>query len=235
MTEYIVRLLSPDNYADMERWIPSFLNINLIKATVFPAKVYTGLSESMIIDSCEDFDFAKIPKNFWGEYAFDLVLHGEKNIEFSIHIGIRDTSIQHNAINFRFNSEHIKNDLINLISLKNFFKESIPIFKFHSGTVYDRQATQRLGKENRPRYFSFENSSYPLEIHWMNYFGKPMLEFLTRSRFDHLKTCSEKFGLCEGIMVVLQQEPYDDKNSDHRQRRTQAESELGLADLLSEQ
>ncbi len=60
-----------------------------------------------------------------------------------------------------------------------------------------------------------------------------MLEFLTRNRFSHLKTCSEKFDLHEGIMVVLQQEPYDDENLDHRQRRARAESELEFPDLLS--
>lgn len=98
--------------------MPACLNIDLISAIVFPGKIYTGLSESVLFRSYKDFDLALLPRSFWDKEKFFLLhIHGENGIDISVNIGTGSGNSEHNAISFKFSERHLHEGVITLDKL----------------------------------------------------------------------------------------------------------------------
>jgi hypothetical protein len=202
--------------------IYEILSCPTLKQVLFPAKLYIQSDVSIELSAPSDFHISQVPREFSNESLSSIALLGNNGVEFFSRIYLIESSTPH-VFGLKFTSEHLQTKQICFESLKTLFTEAIPGFQAHYGAVYGRHLDRQRYSASKIRYYVEENyKSYPLRIGWMTYFGKPMLEFLTLERFMELHTCSEKYELYNGIMVILQAEPYDESNPDHRSRQAQA-------------
>lgn len=234
MTDYVMRLTS--FYSHLPDVICSILGLPTLSQLIFPATLHLEIDNSLLISSSEQLDLSLLPQEFWDEQRLRFSLYGRNGVELYTHIeaNLKNTPTP-NVLGLRFLSEHIRENVISLAVLKSLFEEIVPIFQVDIGSVYDRKASRRVNPiyqhwRNAPKSKRYLQDSrgkqHLLEIHWINYFGKHILDSLGRERFTELRTYSEKYELHDGIMIILQNSPYDDDNYEHRQRQIQAEAEL---------
>ncbi|WNZ24526.1 hypothetical protein HJG54_17810 [Leptolyngbya sp. NK1-12] len=232
MIHYVTRLLS--FHPHTLEVISSTLRLPTISQLIFPAKLLTGMDSRILLGSAKQFNLSIVPNEFFKETSIQFSLYAENGIELYMGISTENTLdlITPNVVGLKFTSEHIQAGSISLEILKSLFLETVPNFQVHHGSVYDQQTTRRLQQLTRRYLKDSKHRCYPLELHWINYFGGPMLNLLGRGRFSNLHTCSEMYKLHDGIMVILQAEPYDESNPDHRSRQAQAEQEMRFDELL---
>jgi hypothetical protein len=237
MANYVFRILSfHPHQVDI---IQSVLACPKVSKLVFPAVIYTGVDSSISIGSADQLDIALVSKELSKKLDASTVerfdddqtslrirLHGEKGIEFSSSIHLAQSPTP-NVINLKFSSEHLQSEALTLSDFKELFSELISVFQADHASIYDRKASHR---SKHPKYLrTADFRSYPMEMEWLTYFGSQMIELLGRERFANLHTCVEKYDLHEGIMVILQEDPLDEDNLQHQERRIQAEHELYLS------
>jgi hypothetical protein len=215
------------------------LELPTLSQLIFPAMLHIEVDNSLLLNSSEQFDLSLLPQKFWREHGISLSLYGENGVELYTTIQMNSMDITTpNVLGLRFRSEHLQENIISLETLKSLFEEIVPSFHVDFGLVYERQASRRLNPIYQPqknvpmRYFEDSRGKrYVLEFHWINFFGRYILDSLGRERFTGLHTYSEKYELHDGIVVVLQNTPYDDADPEHRQRLRQAEAELQFKSL----
>ncbi|WP_143162024.1 hypothetical protein [Phormidesmis priestleyi] len=237
MVDYVVRILSfcPQK-VDI---VHSVLACPEVDRLIFPAVLYTGNDSTIPINSADQFNIASVSKELVRMPDAQKVeqldddqtlviaeLRGENNIEFSSTINLVQSPTP-NVINLRFSSEHLQSEALTLSNLKKLFSELISVFQADHASIYDRKSIHR---SKHPKYLRTANfRSYPIEMEWLTYFGPQMIELLGHERFTNLHTCVEKYDLHGGTMVILQEDPFDEDNPQHQERRIQAERELHLS------
>ncbi|MGV0028166.1 hypothetical protein [Phormidesmis priestleyi] len=237
MVDYVVRILSfCPQQVDI---VQSVLACPEVSRLVLPAVIYIGVDSTISIGSVDQLNIALVSKELSKELnastaeRFDddqtslrIRLHGEKGIEFSSSIHLVQVPTP-NVINLKFSSEHLQSETLTLSNLKELFSEISSVFQADHASIYDRKASHR---SKHPKYLRTANfRSYPIEMEWITYFGPQMIELLGRERFTNLHTCVEKYDLHGGTMVILQEDPFDEDNPQHQERRIQAERELHLS------
>jgi hypothetical protein len=216
--------------------IYSIFSCPTLEQMIFPMELPTepGKSNATIkFISASQFNLSVVPKEFSNESLINIPLYADSGIEFFATIYFNKENLVPHTFGLKFTSEHLQKNQITIESLKNLFTEAIPIFQTHYGSVYDQQISCRLHQSRSRKWYKDENyRSYPLRIEWVTYFGSEMLKFLGNERFRKLYTCAEKYELHKGVMVILQEEPYDDNNPEHCQKKNQAEIEMRFNELL---
>jgi hypothetical protein len=115
------------------------------------------------------------------------------------------------------------------------FSEIAPIFKPYYASVYDNRSRTRYLPSGQHMIYRDKISQryYPFQIEWITYFGLEILDTLGVERFRKLETCFKKYQLFQGILIVLQEEAFEESSSLHRERREQAERELGILEFFA--
>lgn len=233
MKGYTINFLS--HYQHTEEVIYEILACESLKRLVFPAATPRPEPISSITVNLEEEvrELDLINRYPLGE-QFNLTLYSESGIEFSLSASY-ETVLGHNTLVIKFLGDNV--NILNVELIETLFSEVIPIFKPFYASAFDRSERTRLSPSERSLYYydRISRRRYPLEIRWITYFGLEMLEFLKIDRFLNLKTCLKKYELSQGIVVILQEEVFQASNSDHFQRRQQAETELGLLELIESQ
>jgi hypothetical protein len=182
--------------------------------------------ESKRINSLNEFNDPKIKNGLvHGTMATTILwcLNG-------IQVGFGTNSNQHmgapNVFNFEFTDKHIRLGIVSLERLQAVFSETIPLFMPERIIVYDKP----VKNVDEPKHWMTlpDGRRYSSKLNWLDYFSKDITTHLGTDRFDRLKTCEMKFKLGEGVMIVLQREPFDGNNPVHQRRRMRAEREMGL-------
>jgi len=189
-----------------------------------------------------DFDVAQVPKAYYSSDGtlVNIPVDGENGIGFSATIHLREVAGTRfpNTVNLDFTRDHLDAGIVTLADLKALLVEVIPAFKAEEGSVFDLKRPRfphpSGGTASEPRRYTMnaDGRSYPISLEWISYFGPELLALTGRERFDRLRTCAEKYELHDGIVVILQDEPFDRTDPAHRERLARAEAELGLAELV---
>ncbi len=237
MVDYVVRILSfCPQQVDI---VKSVLACPEVTRLIFPAVLYTGNDSTIPLDSANQLNIESVYEELFRRSNAPTVeeldddqtlvvihLRGKNDIEFSSTIHLVQTPTP-NVINLRFSSKHLQSETLTLSSLKELLSELISVFQADHVSIYDRKSIHR---SKHPKYLRTANfRSYPIEMEWITYFGPQMIELLGRERFTNLHTCVEKYDLHGGTMVILQEDPFDEDNPQHQERRIQAERELHLS------
>ena len=133
------------------------------------------------------------------------------------------------TVGLHFRDQHLTESIINLEILKKVVVEVIPAFRINTANSSD---TLRYKYLKNLSFIETPHGSRIVALGWMSYFGKELVEHIGRDRFDRLETCAEKIEIDDGILVVLQEEPFRYDNESHREREAQAIAELGLEDFV---
>lgn len=221
-----------------EETIYKVLECNSFKKIIFPSKL-----PSLESGECKEvFSVKDIKENSFlcenpETSTVGISLFSESGIHFSVLVA-QETIVMNSSIVIKFpdDEDFLKN--LNTSLLKSLFLEVVPIFKPYYASLRDTsKPSRRYLPSGNPMFYRDKVSrrNYPLEVRWITYFGLEMINFLGVERFKELKTCFLKQQLFEGILVVLQEEKFEQSNPQHCKRREQAEIELGFLELLVNQ
>lgn len=146
-----------------------------------------------------------------------------------------ETSLMNSAIVIKFEDNQKLLQSLNTEFFEFLFSEIVPIFKPYYASVYDNMARTRFLPSGQHMIYrdKISQRNYPFQINWITYFGLEILETLGVERFRKLETCCKKYQLFQGVLIVLQEEAFEESNSLHRERREQAERELGVLDFFA--
>lgn len=221
-----------------EETIYKILECSSLKRIIFPSKLPALESgERRDVFSIEDIRENSLLSEHPQTNTTNISLFSESGVQFSIRV-TQETALMASSIVIKFpdNKEFLKT--LNIGTLKSLFFEIVPILKPHCASLYDSSKPGRRHLPSGNLMFYRDKVSrrdYLLEIQWITYFGLEMINFLGVERFKDLKSCFLKQQLFEGILVLLQEEAFEEDNPEHRMRREQAEKELGFLELLSDQ
>lgn len=129
-----------------------------------------------------------------------------------------------NVINFEFEDSHLESGEITMMNLKEIIQQLQPIFKIDSARL-------TVLEDRRPKAESIHlpnGKRFTPTIGWMSYFGKDIVDYIGRERFENLQTYEEKEEIEGGFFIVLQKEPFRRSEESHLQREGQALAELGF-------
>jgi len=146
-----------------------------------------------------------------------------------------ETSLMNSAIVIKFEDNQKLLQSLNTEFFEFLFSEIVPIFKPYYASVYDNRSRTRYLPSGQHMIYrdKLSQRDYPFQINWITYFGLEILETLGVERFRKLETCCKKYQLFQGVLIVLQEEAFEESNSLHRERREQAERELGVLDFFA--
>jgi hypothetical protein len=230
MTRYVFRALSSQEHNT--GIVQQSLTCPTIQRLVFPASLPVAPGKAIRLETLGEFELSLVPREFYTEDLVNIPLEGINGIEFSVTIHFLRGSQTKDVINLLFTSEHLKNHTISNAHLKALAEEVIPIFQCNHLSVYDETIIQY---QERPKYFAGPHGkNYPVEIGWMTYFGPELVEFLGRAKFDAMQTCAEKYDLYGGVLVILQETPFQADEASHREREAKAIAELGLDEFTKQ-
>ncbi|MGI0013998.1 MAG: hypothetical protein ACREBU_11235 [Nitrososphaera sp.] len=224
MTTYAASLGSFQHHAPDV--VESILSCPTVSKILFPAILPTSADSGIRLTSPNDFKISLVVKELYAEGLVRIPLSGERGVKFASTIYLFQDLVTPNTVSFVLTDDHFRKGFVQLDDLRMLFAEIVPIFRVEHGSVYDQETAHRPGK---PKYFLGPNQkSYPLDLDWITYFGPELVEFLGQGRFVALHSCVSKYELYGGIMIVLQNEPFQEDNPVHRERQARAEIELSL-------
>jgi len=214
------------------RVIPEILSCPSLEQVIFPAKLELSAHKEVWFASPQEFKVEMIPKAFRKRNATYVWLDTENGL--TLHIEFRkqiDLWSGHSFI-LEFNQTHVKQGTLSVAKLKGIISEVSSTFRsIDSIDVTSPRKYIGDGPSNvRPKVYH----DVVLELDWFTYYSPADLSIIGRERFDNLRTCYEKYDFMGGIMIILQEEPFDERNPEHIARRLQAEKELGF-DLLPDE
>jgi len=160
------------------------------------------------------------------------------NHESGIYCSIQttcETLLMNSTIIIKFEDNQKLLQSLNTHFFELLFSEIVPIFKPFYASVYDSRSRTRYLPSGQHMIYrdKISQRNYPFQIKWITDFGLEILETLGVERFRKLETCFNKYQLFQGILVILQEEAFEESNSLHRERREQAESELGILEFFA--
>ncbi len=218
----------------------SFENIfknSIFEKLIFPSRLYKNPEDFYQLNIPSEFSPNLIPEEFTSKETArtTLFLHPENEMSFSasFHPSIH---IAPNTIILRFTSEHIQNSVCSIDDFINLVKEGIPGFEIGQASLYDSELIKipELDGSGGHRFYKTPHfkrptgGDYSLSLEWLTYFGEDYLNLIGRKRFENLKTYYLKQEISNGILVVLQSQPFDVKNLEHIARQKKAEDELAF-------
>ena len=235
MPNYYLRFLSFETHS--LEVASSVLCLPQLEQLLFPLTLYVDEEKKIVFNSANEFNLLELSKQYDDDLTFRIYLHSSSEIELSvsIHKAAGNELIFPHALGLSFSDLNFRSEEVDIQLIKTLFNEIIPVFKPFSGVLYEKSTSLRLMDNGFYDGFSMQvdNHTYTFEIAWVSYCGPEQLEFAGRKRFDNLQNCAEVYDLHDGLMIVLQEEPYDDDNPEHRQRLEQLIGELNCRELMS--
>ncbi len=203
--------------------IPGVFQLPSIESLVFPARLSLSGSRVGLLSHPDDFDLSLAPKAFQRDISF-VYLAGRHGIKLSITIYL-NRLITPNVLVIEFNSDHLQNEIIDLPFLKRLIAETVPVLRSNRAVVY----AEADRPYEWPRAFLGPNEDYyGIQMGWISYFGKALVDHLGIERFTSLKACDEVVPIHDGLLVILTSEPFDPDNESHWEREAKAIEELGF-------
>ena len=212
------------------------LRLPVMSKILFPAYYYTDIGDTLIFENADQIKLEDLSNEIEDELSFILILEGPDGLIFKISIhklSGRELVFPH-MLSVRFSDLHFQvNDEFNLDILKTLFEDFVPIFNPHAGGLHQKNISNTLRKNNIQHIFStmIHGKPYQFELCWISYCGSELLDFAGQERFGTLESCLESYHLGDGMMLILQEEPYVDSNPKHRQRFEALVNELRFKEL----
>jgi len=217
--------------------VEAILAIPLIQRLIFPTNLPIASNKYIRLEYLSDYSFALVPNDLHPMPGFRVPLFSENGIELDI-LGYPIKAGIPSSVLIRFDTTHIEQKLFSLSDFTMLLSAIVPIFQVDVASLKDEYQTKVSHPKGgysseQPKYFQTpDHRSYAIGLGWLTYYGPTLLNYIGRKRFDKLKTCAEKIEFHNGILVVLQEEPFDTTNLEHLTRKKQAEAELGFDQLL---
>jgi hypothetical protein len=231
---YTVRFSSRKSLYTLEK-VRQIIELPLIKRLAFPAQVWINENVAHHYQSPTEFDTMTHLRTYYQENP-DSENYLTWRFEFAqdeiIRMGItlnKVIDVTPSVVWIKITPDEIASGKFHLAMFKELVVQTIPIFSAEQAVFYHSEMARY--RNPLPKGRTSNGLDFILEIGWASFFGEDLINDLGYARFDNLTTCFRKERLLKGMLVVLQEEPFDAHNEEHRKREQQALEELGLLEM----
>ena len=118
-----------------------------------------------------------------------------------------------------------------LEDLLSLFRAVVVAFRPDVAEIYDEAHRDRSTYDER--MFDIDMKRVPLGLFWINYYGPEWARNVGRERLERLRptVASLEWQDNGGVLVAIQDVPYDESNAVHRDHQLELERLLGLEEL----
>jgi hypothetical protein len=169
------------------------------------------------------------------DHALVLVLDSSSGLSISLTLGFPQHVRNFDVLSIDFGIEHLvgRTTMFNYEKLYSLFVELISLFEPFWARITDEEliTADGFGKI----HLSVDVTKVPATIHWFNYFDDEIADRLGgREKLRSAPVYQVKeWENPPGIILVLQREPFDFHNQEHRQRHAEVTRYLDLDRLQS--
>ena len=222
-------ILSIASYHGQETSIvEELIRINPIKDLLFPARVAVSPSEYVTFHQVSDYSFSAIPDEFHPENGFMVPFESNDGVKFRV-TGFFTPQFIPSSVVFHFSLEHIVRGEIDVDIMAKIISDIIPIQRSDSAFMYDVDSGRRREAQNY--IIGPMDRKYALRFEWMTYYSDKVVEFLGRHRFEEISALTQVRKLNDGLLVILQDEPFNQTIKSHRLHRDKVEQVFGVEDF----
>ena len=127
-----------------------------------------------------------------------------------------------------FSNRTIASNGWSLPQLMEVFRAVIKSFVPDYAVLYDEAHRDR--PTYRERIFDFDRRRVPLGLFWINYYGPEWVKNVGVERLERLRSAVAEFEWLEngGVLIAIQEAPYDESVASHRENQERLEELLGL-------
>lgn len=139
-----------------------------------------------------------------------------------------------NTLSIGFNQGHLEDrgNLLSYENLKSLFKFGIDLFDPHYAYMC-KSGEINISEDYKARRKKYLRNKVPIVLEWFNYFNEEWVERLGGDVLllsSPAMTCKK---LKKGILLILQETPFDYHNLQHIKRRKEVETHIRLDDILA--
>lgn len=196
----------------------------------FPARIVASKKKSIEVPQPTAFARSLVPKAFYIDAGCARIpFEGANGLEFVF----TESSAPHlypATFSIEFTGDDLERLRWNASTLRGLMSATVDGFEADYGFVLDEDqiATEEYGE----RRLLVSSRDVPVAMHWINYFGR---EWADRIGVRRLQALKPEFGVdCRangGVIVTIQEKPFDYLNPTDRLRQGSAEDAVGLRDL----
>jgi hypothetical protein len=222
---YIARLLSFD--AEKVDVIQKILENAAMQSLVFPAKVYTTGDNQTTVTSAEQVIEVFNQKQTEKKPIVVLTLYPENGLELSFTFYFAGVDLPVVTL-LKFTIEHVENGTLTLNTFNDLIRHTIEELRLDHATVYD-DAT--IPYPQGLKYFKGpKERRYPIQLGWLNYFAKPLVEFIGHDKFEIVEGYT-KLPHADGGITLTYENEFAVLDDDHQFIEAKAIEQLGLTRL----
>lgn len=208
---------TPEVLRIIQRHMPDF----------FPAEMATSTKSHETYNKPEDFDPEKIAPEFWDEefQTIDIFIDGKNYVDLQI----SDHRIPLPSPANILLKWSVETKLPEIHTLEALLGDLGDFANAQTGRLTDNETG--VSEDIYERSFEIESRDVTDALYWMTYIGERQLSHISPEALDALKQVATITKRKYGIIVRLQEEPFDNDNPEHVQRRLRAEEAMGLLEL----
>jgi hypothetical protein len=197
----------------------------------FPAGLWRSQEERLALKHPLAYERSLVPSEYYIDPGVARIpFEGANSVSFTFTESDKPSTYPASFL-LEFTGETLAANRWNLDTLLALFRSVISSFNPDFGYVYDQEHADRPNYGERR--FEFDSRRVPDALFWINYYGPEWAKNLGADRIERLRPSVASLEWLDngGVLIAIQDAPYDEGNAAHREHQLELERVLGLEEL----
>jgi hypothetical protein len=197
----------------------------------FPASMWVSEDKKVFFMQPSEYQRSLLPKTYYISPGIARIpLKCANGVSISFTESDNPRNIPANVV-LKLSGGTIDENEWKLPDLLGIFRAIIENLEPDCAVLYDE--AHRGRPEYDDRLFHFDMRRVPLGLFWINYYGSEWIENIGLKRLDRLRSKVPYFEIREsgGVLLAIQEEPYDENVKSHRDNQERLEKLMGLQEV----
>jgi hypothetical protein len=226
MMRYVASFYRTGESFSDETMRDTLVALDALGAGFFPASIWLSSHDKATLLTPADYRRSLVPEGYYIGPGFARVpFECSNGVAMAFTESNNPRSMPANLV-MEFSDATVRNSGWSLHNLVRIFKATISTFAPTYASLYDEAHRARPAYEKR--VFEYDSRCVPSGLYWVNYFSREWVANLGEVR---LRQLAKAVALAEwlpdgGVLIALQEEPYDEGNLLHRDRQVLLEEKV---------
>ncbi len=197
----------------------------------FPATLWTTKDKKVVLKNAGQYDRSLIPAGYYMSPGLATLPLDAANGASFVFTETDDPQILPASLVLKFTDTTLAANGWRLETLVRLFKAVIASFDPDYAHLYDEAHGTRPSYTER--MFDFDGRRVPAGLFWINYYGPEWARNLGADRLERLRPSVPSLDRLDngGVLISIQDAPYDESNTAHREHQLELERQLGLEEV----